>query len=135
MSKTSKSEISRCETAEVEDRGVSPTTRSRSTILLPGTRRIVSRERRVERKKRTEKKINKTDSGSLRRQRNANNNNNKQRYRRGLMLILIDRAIYDPDFNFDRDVRELSSPAQPNGMNNSGRNNNVCTCYNHTSQI
>lgn len=63
------------------------------------------------------------------------NNNNKQRYRRGLMLILIDRTIYDPDFNFGRDVRELSSVAQPSGMNNSGRNNNVCTCYNHTSQI
>jgi len=37
------------------------------------------------------------------------NNNNKQGYRRELMLILIDRAIYDPNFNFGRDVREFSS--------------------------
>lgn len=43
------------------------------------------------------------------------------------MLILIDRAIYDPDFNFGRDVRELFSPVQPSGMNNSGQNNNVYT--------
>lgn len=57
-------------------------------------------------KKDEKKKINQTAgdwSGMGREGENANNNN-KQRYRRGLMLILIDRAIHDPDFNFGRDV-------------------------------
>lgn len=76
-------------------------------LTWDGTRRIVSRERRAKRKRTEEKKINHTtdkegEEGSA-------NNNNKQRYRRGLMLILIDRAIYDPDFNFGRDARTLLS--------------------------
>lgn len=76
-----------------------------------GTRRIVSRERRAKRKRMEEKKINQaTDKREGRgRVGGSANNNNKQRYRRGLMLILIDRAIYDPDFNFGRDARTLLS--------------------------
>lgn len=111
---------------EEEDRGVS-LARSRSTIsdrrfsylerdLERDAPRRVSREEEKEKKRgkrkrerrKEDRKRNKLDNWA-KGEGESTNNNNKQRYRQGLMLILIDRAIHDPDFNFGRCTMHFTS--------------------------
>lgn len=104
-----------------EDRGVSPA-RSRSTIddrrssylkrdlerdapyrASPVNSAFSEEKKKREREKKKDRKRNESNNGAKGKGiGESTNNNNKQRYRQGLMLILIDRAIHDPDFNFGR---------------------------------
>lgn len=80
----------------------------RASYLERDTPHRLPRTTRQEKKDRGKNKSN-DGLGGVKGGRQSANNNNKQRYRRGLMLILIDRVIHDQDFNFGRDARTLLS--------------------------